>query len=134
VINWSALEVSDDVLQSVVAGAVDRPVIDVHPAGGARSLADDREVIRRLAESGAETSVVVVVRAWEPPVLEFVDFVSDLRSALGEAVSIAIIPVALGADGGPEAAPEADFSQWQRRLIALGDPWLSIRALAGASE
>ena len=77
----------------------------------------------------SDLAVVVAVRAWEPPILEFVDFVTELRAALGDAVAIIIVPVALGPAGEPAAPLDTDREQWTMRVGSIGDPWLSIRSL-----
>lgn len=95
--------------------------------GGEASLETDREVVRRAA--AGEGAVAVLVKAWEPPVLEFVDFLGDLRGALGAGRPIVVLPV--GVAGGEAAPPEpGDALQWQRRLDAAGDPWLSVLAIS----
>jgi hypothetical protein len=61
------------------------------------------------------------VRGYEPPVLDLVDFVADLRRAMGAERGIA---VAL-AGGRP-----SDVSTWRRKLATLGDPRVVVARLA----
>ena len=88
-------------------------------AGGERTLDDDRAAIDRL---GGATGVVVFTRAWEPPLLEFLDFVSALRSALGTEASIVVSPVAEGADGVAQSQRET----WARAIGRVADPRLYL--------
>ena len=50
----------------------------------------------QLREPGAR--VVIVTKGWEPPLLEFVDFLNRLEHVLDQDVSIAVVPVATTAD------------------------------------
>jgi len=90
----------------------------VHAAGGARSLDDDRALLARLSAADPRPAVAVRVKAWEPPMLELLDFLGELREALGDAVPIQIVPV-----GDASAAQRA---AWPRVLAKLGDPWLGV--------
>lgn len=82
-------------------------------AGGGRTLDDDRRAIE--AATHAAGALRIRVKAWEPPVLEFLDFVKDLRSALGDGRVIEVQPVG-----------EGDRAMWQRKLTGVGDPWLRM--------
>jgi len=66
--------------------------------------------------------VVIVTKGWEPPVLEFTDFVERLRTSLGAEVTIAVAPVAV--DGTHVDAADRDV--WARALGRLHDPRLYV--------
>jgi hypothetical protein len=107
-----------------LAGAYAQRVLGVSlttivEAGGERTLDDDRAAIDRIR--GA-TGVVVFTRAWEPPLLEFLDFVSTLRSRLGSDASIVVSPVAEGADGIAQSQRET----WARAIGRVADPRLYL--------
>ena len=85
-------------------------------AGGNAALADDRSAIE--AARRAQGSVAAVVRGYEPPVADFLDFLRELRAALGDGRRVDVIP--LGAD-------EAHLRVWSGALASLGDPWLRAR-------
>ncbi len=86
-------------------------------AGGGRSLADDRATIAAAAANPGDRPVLVRVKAWEPPVLEFLDFLIDLRQALGDGRAIEVQPIGAG-----------DRAVWQKKIASLGDPWLRLVA------
>lgn len=96
----------------------------VAPAGGACSVQDDQDAIRRAADSvrqGAATGVTVAVRAWEPPTLEVFDLVQALRAELGEGRAITLLAIVRD--------DESDGSaQWARHAGTVGDPWLKVVA------
>ena len=127
-INWAGVDLDDEAAAQLVGGgaaAVSEPVLH---AGG--SLAQDGQVIERIARSGADRPVTVLVKSWEPPMLDFVDFVEDLRKAVGDGRPITVLPIGVDPAGGSAAPTAADVASWRGKLQAVGDPWLSVRAPA----
>jgi len=98
-------------------------------AGGARPVADDRASIATAAATDAP--LVILVKAWEPPMAEVLDFLRDLRAAAGEARPVSVVPLALAADGTPTGAEARHQDVWRRALATLGDPWLRTLAAGG---
>lgn len=96
-------------------------VIDVQDAGGGRTLAQDRALIERLAGERA-SAVLVFVRAWEAPLLDLKDFLSELRAGLGAQVSLIVVPV--GADGALATAQQRMV--WSRWAGRMADPALYL--------
>ncbi|NBC11111.1 MAG: DUF2868 domain-containing protein [Planctomycetes bacterium] len=88
------------------------------PAGGKTSVAGDRAVIEAAASRAGDGAVGVLVKAWEPPMGELLDFLRALREALGDGVEVTVLPVG-EATAGQRAA-------WPRRLATLRDPWLRV--------
>ncbi len=97
---------------------------DALPVGGRRSLADDRAAVAAAADRAASAAngaaVRVHVKAWEPPVLEFTDFLADLRDALGRGRAVRVTPRVRG------AGDAGDVTVWADRLAAAGDPWTRL--------
>ena len=86
-------------------------------AGGSRELGADREAVDEIARAG-NGPLLIFTPAWEPPLLEFLDFLSALRERAGKNVSIVVTPV-------PE--PEQQVSDverdtWARAIGRLADP------------
>ena len=92
-------------------------------AGGGASLAEDAAVIDSLVAS-APRQVVVFVRAYEPPLLEFMDTLARLRKRLGPDTSIIIHPVP---EPGTELAA-AHVETWHRSIAARRDPQVYVEA------
>lgn len=95
-------------------------------AGGRLPPTADAEA---AAEAGRraraeDLPVAVAVRGFEPPVLEFVDLLRELRRALGDGREIVV-----GLVGGDAAHLRA----WRRKLAGIGDPWIACSVLE-ASE
>lgn len=86
-------------------------------AGGGRELEEDRAAVEMLRAAGQRV-VVIFTPAWEPPLLEFLDFVAALRAALGPGASILVTPVAED-----ERAPsDVEADVWSRAVGRLADP------------
>jgi len=94
---------------------------DVLDAGGVEGVAGDRAVLERLMALGVERlsgGVRVAVRGWEPPTLEVMDFVGELREAVGGGV---VIEVAAGWVEGSGPTREAQAAAWGRAVDRLKD-------------
>ncbi len=100
-------------------------LLSVVEAGGSRTLGADRQALDALGSS-EPGAVVVFTPAWEPPLLELLDFLSELRRRVGAEHSIVVAPVA---DGAREVtAVERDT--WARAVGRLRDPRLYVEANA----
>ncbi len=88
---------------------------DVADAGAPRSLEDDARVVARSAR--LEAGIAVCVRGDEPPLLDLLDFLAELRSGVGPERLVCV--VLFGGDASTAAA-------WRRRLSTLGDPALRL--------
>lgn len=121
-INWSAVPMVDGDLSELFGRQT------VHSAGGAASVEGDRSLVAEVAgklPSGSGT--IVVVKAWEPPLMELVDFLKLLRASVPNGTPIVIVPAGVDsekqiADGTPE-----QIEIWRRKIASLGDPWLEVR-------
>ena len=128
-ISWSDVPGGGETLSRGAARTWGCTPTGVLHAGGANTIAQDSEVIARAADRGAKGGIIVFVRAWEPPLEEFVDFLGELRAALPGGTPIVAVP--LGMDEGPDPGPpgEAHLEMWRQGLLHLGDPWLSVEQL-----
>jgi hypothetical protein len=123
VINWAGVPVDDAVLKDLV------PDAQLFEAGGTTSLSEDLALVKRIGALNAagDAALLIVVKAWEPPLMEFLDFLTALRNALSSSSTmIIVLPVGLGNDSDLPAATPAQFKLWRDKLAALGDPWLRV--------
>jgi hypothetical protein len=113
VIRWAEASEDEALVQALgVSG------LRVRDAGGRRSIREDIELVAGI---GAERGGVgLCVRAYEPPVLDVLDFLADLRRALGEGRSLCVFLL-----GGTDSDHEA----WQNKLMGLGDTGLRVAPL-----
>ncbi len=125
VINWA------EVPLNAQAFAKDLPEARIYSAGGTAAMADDIAVVEQLAKVARTTmdaGILIVVKAWEPPLMEFLDFVTTLRGALpGKTTPIVVLPVGLDLDGGDfPTASDAQIKLWRDKLDRMGDPYLRV--------
>ena len=93
------------------------------------SVAADMATVARVATitQGASGAVLITVKAWEPPLMEFIDFVVALRAAdRGAHTAVLVLPVGLAEDDPLPVATAAQLQVWQRKLASVGDPWLRV--------
>jgi hypothetical protein len=108
VIGW-ALDRDAIVLQNEQSG-IDSS--DIFEAGGMHSLEEDRQVTKR-----AKGEILLYVKAWEPPTMDFVDFLKALSEK--QDLSIAVYP--LGTPQRASIATDAEFEIWAAKIAALKD-------------
>jgi len=126
-VNWGGIEMSDEMLASRVGESWNRRIASVRHAGGRASIESDGRVIADIAAATGEPGVAVLVKSWEPPILEVIDFLRELRQAIGPGRILIIAPVALDPAGGLAPPRDADLGQWRKSLRSLGDPALVVR-------
>ena len=82
----------------------------IREAGGLHSLEEDRQVILLVKED-----ILVYVKAWEPPTMDFIDFLTSLSKRRG--VRVTVYPL-----GTPERgldATDAEYEIWKRKIALL---------------
>lgn len=128
-INWSAVPISSEVLAATFPG------VPQFAAGGSASVEADEALVRQLAANaeGERGDVLVLVKGWEPPLMEFVDFVQALRGSIDAgSAEIVVLPVGLDPDGRLGPANPAQLDIWRNKLARVGDP--SLRVVAHQQE
>lgn len=117
-INWAGVPIVDEQLKSLLFHAT------IFHAGGASSLESDEAILSSIMTDSNDGPVALIVKAWEPPLLEFIDFVRDLRTTIGPVREILVQPVELD-PAGLLISPKAEaLAVWKRQLARAGDPWL----------
>jgi hypothetical protein len=127
VINYAGVPVENSVFTALL------PAARIFQVGGTAAMADDLNVVNQVAESvksSDDAGVLVAVKAWEPPLMEFIDFLTLLRSKLpAKSSSIVVFPIGLDGDVVDLPAPtEAQYKLWRDKLASMGDPWLRVAA------
>lgn len=124
VINWSETPIEAETLQT------NFPHANLHIAGGAVSMADERQLVQELGTTplDPDTTILIIVKGWEPPLMEFIDFLTSLREALPRAspVNLLVLPVGLGDESAWPAATPTQVELWRRKLAGLSDPRLRV--------
>ncbi len=126
VVNWAGLAMQKEVVQDLLWQQFAVEMKALLNAGGSASLGEDQKTIARLSKTPDNQPIVLLVKSWEPPLLEFLDFVQDLRSAIGPHRTLKVVPVGLADNA--SATPQ-DVEVWQNKVATLGDPWVEVQAL-----
>jgi hypothetical protein len=101
--------------------------LEFHPAGGSRALREDDEIIAGLCRDKS-TGVAVIVKSWEPPLLDLLDFLRGVRGKCSRQQ-----PVIVLLWGGDAEVSERDREAWRVTLRKLGDPDLHVESIGSAS-
>lgn len=125
VVGWSGLPGSREQLASSLLALGIEPR-DWLSAGGAQTIRQDRETVAALCPGAAE-AVAVVVRAWEPPLLEFLDFIQNVRERCNRRQPILVLLW-----GGQDGVAARDRDAWHVTLQRLRDPDLHVEVIGGA--
>jgi uncharacterized protein DUF2868 len=120
-VGWSGLALDADRAAALVRDAIGSELAGF-TSGGAGSAHRDSELVAELAAAGDPPALLV--KAWEPPLGEFVDWLGELRTAIGAGAPIFVLPVAEGASGALAAGRDARI--WSRGLDRAADPWLFV--------
>ena len=134
VITWANVPVRDSDVRQHIMQHLDVQVTSIWPAGGATTPAEDQRVLHAAAEALRDRSstprmLLMLVKAWEPPMLDVVDFLCALRRAIGEGERIVVLPIALSLQALATHVYQQQCDIWQRKLATVGDPWLRVQAL-----
>jgi uncharacterized protein DUF2868 len=128
-VRWSGLALADGDVAALVSRALGSQLTGVVD-GGAGSGRSDRALLTELAGTGDPPALLV--KAWEPPLAELLDWLGELRDALGTGVPILVLPVAQGAPAALADPAGVDARIWARSLAGTGDPWLFAVSEDGA--
>jgi len=95
---------------------VDSPVLE--DVGGTNTLDEDKKIV-----SQAKGNVLLYVKSWEPPTMDFVDFLESLAAV---AQKVTVVPV--GTDSDTYLPKEHELAIWGRKLQGAGEKkvWLKI--------
>jgi len=126
-IDWAATVAERGAFAAWLVGTAGVEIAVWEKAGGAGTLEQDHATVNAAADS--DFGLMVLVKAWEPPMEEVLDFLRELRAALPDDRLIHVAPVGWTDDGSPCAPEPHHLQMWQNVLARLGDPWLRITRL-----
>ncbi len=127
VMTWCGVDLSEGRLAECVEQRFGAAPASIHCVGGL-DASEDGAALDLLGRS-SKGAALLVVPAWEPPVADYVDFVTSLRRALGRDRPVVVALHNRREDGEPLPATQIQRAQWRRRLAELGDPWLCVESL-----
>jgi len=125
VIDWSGAVGRGDDRQALEARLRTMGIepLEFLAAGGARSTQQDNATIALLCRD-AGAGVAVITRGWEPPLLEFVDFLHSVRARCSAQQAVIVLLW-----GGPDGVAERDRETWRSMLRQLKDPDLHLEVI-----
>jgi len=91
---------------------------EVFEIGGANSLEEDNEILHKC-----HGEVLLYVKAWEPPTMDFIDF---LEMLLSKADKVIVAPI--GIQEKAYATKESDLNVWARKLFTLNSKKVWIKS------
>jgi hypothetical protein len=98
-------------LPATLAAICSGPVLNV---GGLASLTQDQQVIARLAASRDTVTALMLVRSWEPPTGELLDFLDSARQNWPARSRVCLLPLAAEALQPLNTASERQLQPWLR--------------------
>jgi hypothetical protein len=93
-------------------------VDDIYEVGGRKSLEDDSDIV-----SKASGDILFYIKSWEPPTMDFIDFISELSHKDVTNIEIYLI----GIKENEFKATSSDFEIWNRKLSLLEDDKIRIK-------
>lgn len=120
-INWAGINADEEQFNELLRTTLGARVEQMLFAGRIRPVGEDEATIAEISEAADNPAILVAVKAWEPPLLDFMDFLDDLRKAVGPERLITIAPVMLDHERNFIPADPKDLSVWQKRLQSRGD-------------
>ncbi|MCK9294888.1 MAG: DUF2868 domain-containing protein [Desulfobulbaceae bacterium] len=97
-----------------------------------QDYAADRQLLAGMGNRPrmGQTDILIIQEAWQPPIMEYTDFIKQLRQAVGHGPCIRI-----GLIGKPR--PETVFTPvkdenmkiWTQKITAMGDPGIYVEGL-----
>ena len=78
----------------------------------------------------AETDILIIQEAWQPPIMEYIDFIRQLRQAVGDGPCITYrADRQTAADTVFTPVKDENRKIWDRKITAIGDPCIYAEGL-----
>ena len=125
VVDWSGTGIDADTM----AGRLRAMGIEQQnrfAAGGARSTQQDSDAVASLCALRPE-GIVVAAKSWEPPLLEFLDFLRAIRERCDRPQPLIVLLW-----GGADGVADADVETWRVTLRQLENPDLHLEVMDAA--
>lgn len=120
IVDWGGACGSLEQCQRIVDASLSMEPRSFQPAGGNRSSAEDDQVVAVIGEHYRQgDAIMVLVRAWETPTMDLLDFVEALRHATDVKTTICVTIL-----NDTDSEQRGDTSIWQQMLGRLSDPWI----------
>lgn len=129
-INWAGINVEEEQFNSLFNWTIGVMVERMFYAGRMSPPDEDQQTIDEVSNAPSNPAILVAVKSWEPPLLDFMDFLDSLRSALGSERLITVAPIMLDQERKFIPAAPEDLEVWQKRLQSRGDSRMDFLPLS----
>jgi len=112
-LSWAGARTVNDkqALPSVLSAICLGPALNV---GGLASLGQDQQAIAQLAVSNDAVTAIVLVRSWEPPTGELLDFLTSARQSWPTDSRVCLLPLEATARPPSATATDRQLQPWLR--------------------
>lgn len=127
VLKWAGIQLSDDEIHGLVRRQWDIDIVALYEVGGL-DMSRDEEALRAVEVSRDIDQVMLLVEAWQPPVTDYRNFVTQLRQKLRDGKMIWVLLYHRDTDGDIVTPRESDLDQWRTTLERI-DAWLRVKPM-----
>ncbi len=127
ILKWAGIQLPDDDIHDLVSRQWGIDTAALHEVGGLDVSRDD-EALHALEASHDIDHVMLLVEAWQPPVTDYRNFVTQLRQTLRDGKMIWVLLYHRDTDGDIVTPRESDLDQWRTTLERI-DAWLRVKPM-----
>jgi hypothetical protein len=132
IVKWAGVNCDREEVGRLVRDRLHVEPAEVFTVGDLQGKGDEQTL--RALERDGQGEVLMVVESWEPPIADYVDFLSDLRNVVGRERMIVVLLYNRDREGKPVAPRPRDVQVWRDQIATLGDPWICVEELVEGGE
>jgi hypothetical protein len=132
VVQWAGVNLGRDDLARLVRERFGVEAAEVYTVGDLQGRGDAKTL--RALENNGQGELLMVVESWEPPIADYVDFLTEMRGAVGRERMIVVLLYNRDAAGRPLPPRPRDVQIWRDQIATLGDPWMCVEELIEPHE
>lgn len=129
-INWAGINADEAQFDRLFRRTMGVAVERMFHAGRMDSIDEDERTIDEVANAKHHPDILVAVKSWEPPLLDFMDFLDALREAVGSERLITVTPIMFDHKRKFIQADPDDLEVWKKRLQSRGDSRMDFLPLS----
>jgi hypothetical protein len=127
VFTWAGVQLDDAAISHLLQRQWGADMVARHQVGGL-DISRDTAALKALDRQADIDQVMLLVEAWQPPVGDYLDFVTQLRHTLGDGPMIWVLLYHRDPHGQVLPPRPSDLEQW-RQTLERADAWLRVKPL-----
>ena len=127
VFTWAGVQLDDAAIVHLLQRQWGVDMVARHQVGGL-DVSRDMAALKALDRQADIDQVMLLVEAWQPPVGDYLDFVTQLRHTLGDGPMIWVLLYHRDPHGQVIPPRQSDLEQW-RQTLERADAWLRVQPL-----